>query len=122
MGPFTSTLTLTNPLLTWTNQAEAASIDRTQGLHVTWTGGNPGSSVLITGSAFNAKRAAVTFYCSVLADAHEFTVPSYILMALQPGNGSTLVQNSVYAPLTATGLDAGTAMAAISFTVSSTYR
>jgi hypothetical protein len=122
VGPFTSTLTLTNPLLTWTNQAEAASIDRTQGLHVTWTGGNPGSSVLITGGTVNAKRAAVTFYCIALADAHEFTVPSYVLMPLPPGKGSTMVQNNVYAPLVATGLDVGSAMAAIAFTAVSTYK
>jgi hypothetical protein len=40
VGSFTSTITFANPLLTWTNQSAAATIDRTQGLKVTWSGGN----------------------------------------------------------------------------------
>ena len=49
VGPFTSTLTLSN-LLTWTNQSAAASVVKSQGLHVTWTGGTPGTYVYIPGA------------------------------------------------------------------------
>ncbi|MEO8098475.1 MAG: hypothetical protein ABI811_12300 [Acidobacteriota bacterium] len=43
VGAFTTTITLSNPLLTWTNPAVAGSIERTQPLTVTWNGGNPGT-------------------------------------------------------------------------------
>ena len=44
VGPFTATVTMSNPLFNWTNQSAAATVDRTQGLTYTWTGGLPGTS------------------------------------------------------------------------------
>ena len=44
MGPFTASVTLTNPLFVWTNENAVATVDRTQPLTFTWTGGNPGPS------------------------------------------------------------------------------
>ncbi len=47
VGPFTSTLTFSNPIFNWTNQSSVATVDRTKGLLFTWTGGKPGTYVLI---------------------------------------------------------------------------
>lgn len=121
VGPFTSTLTLSN-LLTWTNQSAAATVVKSQGLHVTWTGGTPGTYVFITGSvSSSALGAAAGYTCLAPVDAGQFTVPSYILMALPDGNGGTQVQNIIYSSLPASGLDIGIATADVSISVTSTY-
>ncbi len=51
VGPFTSVLTISNPNFNWTNQSAAAAVDRMQGLLYTWTGGLPGTYVLIGGTS-----------------------------------------------------------------------
>ena len=60
VGSFTSTLNLSNPLLTWTNPSAAETIDRSRGLTVTWTGGNPGSLVAISGAGSVTGSGTVT--------------------------------------------------------------
>jgi len=45
------------------------------------------------------------FTCLVPVDAGQFTVPSYILSALPPGNGGVQMQNAFQLPLSATGID-----------------
>ena len=121
VGAFTSTITFSNPLLTWTNQNVAATIDRSQDLTVTWTGGNSGSYVYITGTSEDLKTLVVAGYtCLALADAGHFTVPSYILSALPAGKGGTALQNQVQAPLVASGLDIAIAIGDISFSTAST--
>ncbi len=121
VGSFTSTITFTNPLLTWTNTNVAANIDRSQDLTVTWTGGNPGSYVYITGTSEDLKTFVVGGYtCLAIADAGHFTVPSYILSALPAGKGGTALQNQVQAPLVASGLDIAIAIGDISFSTPST--
>lgn len=120
VGSFTSVLTLTSPVLTWTNQSAAASVDKTRGLLVTWSGGNEGSYVFITGTA--ASGTVVGGYtCIAPVEARQFTVPSYILLALPTGSGSTEVQNYITAPLSASGLDVAMAIADVTFSVVSTY-
>ena len=126
-GSFTSTVEFSNPLLTWTNQSAAATIDKSQGLLVTWTGGNPGSYVVITGtsSAQNAAGVgpAAGFTCLAPVGDGRFTVPSYILLAMPTGPGGVVVQNSVYSSLSASGLDIGLALGDISIQgPAATYR
>jgi hypothetical protein len=123
VGPFTSIITFTNPLLTWTNQSVAATIDRSKDLQVTWTGGNPGTYVFISGTSTTPPPQLIGgFTCLAKADDGKFTVPSYILSALPAGKGATLIQNVVYAPLSASGLDIALADGTVSFSVSSTYQ
>ncbi len=106
VGPFTSTLTLTSPLLTWTNQEVAAAIDRTKGLVVTWTGGNPGTYVFITGTSTSPGLQLIGgFTCLAPIDAGKFTVPSYILSGLSAGRGGSALQNNVHSSLSASGID-----------------
>jgi hypothetical protein len=59
VGSFTSTLTLSNPIFKWTNQSAAVTFDRTQGLLVTWTGGNPGTFVDIGGTSTSTASGAI---------------------------------------------------------------
>jgi uncharacterized protein (TIGR03437 family) len=124
VGAFSSTITLANPLLTWTNPNVAGAIDKTRGLQVTWTGGNPGTFVNISGSSSitgGGTQITAGYRCLAAVEAGQFTVPSYILLGLPNGNGGTLVQNLIDAPLTASGLDIATAAASVSYSVSSTY-
>jgi hypothetical protein len=55
------------------------------------------------------------FTCLAPADAGQFTVPSYILSALPPGNGGVALQNAFQLPLSATGIDIGVAAVSIGF-------
>ena len=128
VGSFSSTVTFTNPLLTWTDQAAAVTVDRTQGLLVTWNGGNPGTYVFITGTSVAPpvggaiQGAYAGFTCVAAVADGQFTVPSYILSALPPGKGGVGVQNDVYGPLSASGLDIGLALGDVSISADSTYR
>jgi uncharacterized protein (TIGR03437 family) len=127
VGPFTSTITFTNPTLTWTNKDVAATVDRSKDLTITWTGGNPGSYVFITGTSAAAATSSLLgivggFTCLTYADAGHFTVPSYILSSLPAGNGGTEVQNDVYAPLPASGLDMAFGLGVVSSSVAGTYK
>jgi uncharacterized protein (TIGR03437 family) len=121
VGSFSVDLDVSSPLLAWTNQSAAAQIDRSKGLPVTWTGGNPGSYVIISGASTTQVGTPVKYDCMVSADAGQFTVPSSILLALPDGNGSTLVQNQTMVPFSADGLDIAVADATASYSVNSTY-
>ena len=127
VGPFTSVLTFSNPLLSWTNPGIAATIDRSQNLTATWTGGNPGSYVYVTGVS-TSKATSTTpsvslgFTCLISASDGQVTVPSYILSALPPGSGGMGMQNDIYMPLTASGIDIGVALGEIGFSATATFR
>ncbi len=123
VGAFSSTITFTNPLLTWTNQSAAATVDRSKDLTVTWSGGNAGSYVFISGvSTSVSARLTLGFTCMEKADAGKFTVPSYILSALPAGPGGTELQNAVLQRLMPSRVDIGVADGTVSFSVTSTYQ
>jgi hypothetical protein len=121
VGAFTATVSYTNPL-TWTNMSGITSVTRSSGQNVTWTGGDPNTYVFIDGSSSSA-TASASFFCYAPTSAGQFTVPSYILLALPAGsNGSLGVGN--YAPatsFTASGLTSGLAQAGVSFSISPAY-
>ncbi len=122
VGPFTSTVTISNPNFNWTNQSGAATIDRTQGFLYTWTGGLPGTYVLLggtsTGSGVNAG-----YSCRVAVEAGQFTVPSYILLGLPAGSGGVSIQqHDTDAEFSATGLDDAGVTAVIEFSVPATIK
>jgi hypothetical protein len=127
VGSFSTTLAL-SPMMVWTNPSVAATaISRSQALTVTWTGGNPGTTMFISGTSTtpaSGQTAGVTigFTCVSLAEAGQFTVPSYILSALPAGSGGVSVQNAIAQTFSASGLDLTTAEAAIDYSVFSTYQ
>jgi hypothetical protein len=107
--------------LTWTNQSVAATIDRTKGLLVTWTGGNPGTYVFVTGTSTSTGLQLLGGYtCLVPIEDGQFTVPSYILSGLPAGTGGAVLQNYVYGSLSASGIDIGVALADIYYSVRAT--
>jgi uncharacterized protein (TIGR03437 family) len=120
VGPFSLTMNLSTPL-TWTNISAAANIDQSKDLLLTWTGGNPGSYVLISSSTTPAFGVTQAYLCKAPADAGQFTVPSYILKGLAAGTGGTLMQNDIYYPLPASGLDVSVAIASVSSSTASNY-
>jgi hypothetical protein len=127
VGPSTSVLTFTNPLLSWTNPNVAANIDRSQGFTVTWTGGNPGSYVVVTGTSTSARTGGnpsvfAGFTCIGNVGDGQLTVPSYILSALPPGTGGVAIQNGINVPLSASGIDIGIAGGGIGSNASATFK
>jgi uncharacterized protein (TIGR03437 family) len=121
VGAFTATVTFPNPVLTWTNQTAAASVTRASGLPVTWTGGASGTYVIIEGSSSATTGAFASFTCIAPLSAGQFTVPSYILMALPAGTGNVTVENSTnYQTFTASGINNGIVIGYVSTQVSST--
>ena len=108
--------------MNWTNQAAAASITRSQGLTVNWTGGAPGTVVLVKGG-WSAGNLNGLYTCAAPAEAGTFTVPPYVLANFPAGPGGTTVANQgQYTPFSATGLDFGLAFGEVSISANSTYK
>ncbi len=129
VGAFTATVKYSNPL-TWTNMSSITSVNRSQGVTVTWTGGDPNSYVLITGgstSPANANGAngivAAGFFCDAPVAAGKFTVPSYVLLGMPAGTGSLNVENATTpVAFSASGLDYAYGFVAISSAILPTYQ
>jgi uncharacterized protein (TIGR03437 family) len=122
VGPFSATLTIAYPNFKWTNPSAAATIDRTQGLLYTWTGGLPGTYVLLGGTSTGSGVTA-GYSCKVAVEAGQFTVPSYILLGMPAGTGGVSIQqHDTDASFSATGLDDGGISAVIEFSVASTIK
>ena len=83
---FTSTVTLPSPPLTFDNiDSFGGVLDRTQGVTVKWSGGDPSSFVNITGNSINVNGNVTLiggFACSEHVSAGQFTVPAFVTLAL----------------------------------------
>jgi uncharacterized protein (TIGR03437 family) len=131
VGPFTASISYNNPLV-WTNMSSTTSISRSQGVTINWTGGASGTYVYIYGSSSNTSGSttlSVSFECYAPVSANQFTVPSYVLLALPPsgagtGNGSLGVSNGASSQFAASGLSTGyaSASAGVSFEITPTYQ
>lgn len=120
VGSFTTTFNLA-PLIVWTNQAAVATVDRSKDLTITWSGGNPGSSVFITGTS-TVGITTSGFTCQANADAGQFTIPSFIFAGLAPASGAIAIHNTINVPLLATGIDIGLGQASISYSTAVTFK
>jgi uncharacterized protein (TIGR03437 family) len=122
VAPFTSTLTIANPNFNWTNASAATTIDRTQGVLYTWTGGLPGTYVLLGGTSTGSGVTA-GYSCKAHVEAGQFMVPSYILLGLPAGSGGVSIQqHDTDTGFSATGLDNGGVSAVIEFSVAGTIK
>jgi len=110
VGPFSTQLTVPAPL-TWSNITSIFSIDRSIGVTVTWTGGDPSTYVTVSGlslggGAGGGQSLYGYFTCAVPVSAGTFTVPATVLQALPPSivvegvSNSTLSVNNSTAPQT----------------------
>ncbi len=122
VGAFTAQIVFPNPLLQWTNQAAAATVTRSAGQLITWSGGAPGTYVSMSGSASSGSIFGY-FTCYAPVAALQFTIPSYVLAALPASNsGSLSVGNSTaQQSFSATGLTYGSAVGYVSYLINSTY-
>jgi uncharacterized protein (TIGR03437 family) len=113
VGAFNTALTFPFPLV-WANMSAITSVNRTQGVTITWTGGAAGTYVQIIGSS-TSQSLTVTFICNAPVSAGQFTVPPAVLLALPAGNGSLSLNNSSLPQIfSASGLDLGFKIAGVS--------
>src|SRR5260370_4571666 len=122
VGPFMTTLTIPNAFA-WTNadDAQSLSIDRTAGVDVAWTGGDPNSKVTIIGGVVELDPDTFTpsggtvYSCTENNSAGHFFVSPDVLSLLPAStaniigisNGLLGVGSGVQAPFSAAGIDAG---------------
>ena len=108
VGPFSTQLTVPPPL-TWSNMTSIFAIDRSIGVTVNWSGGDPSTYVTVSGLSVNSSAGGGQslygyFSCAVPISAGTFTVPATVLEALPPStlvegvSSSTLSVNNSTAP------------------------
>lgn len=122
VGPFTATLNIAEPL-TWTNKDSITTVVRSAGQNITWSGGDPNSTVTISGSSIQqgtAEDGSDTvggfFTCSAPDSAKQFFIPAVVLDSLPASTqnpdipipfGSLSVSSNQLATFTASGIDRG---------------
>jgi len=94
IGPFNVSLNNPKPVV-WSNADQITTVNRAQGVTITWTGGEPDTYVGITGSATvtlgtgaSAGSISGTFVCTEKATAGQFTVPPFVTLSLPAVTGS----------------------------------
>ena len=96
--------------------AVAGNLDRTQGLTVTWTGGDPNGYVNIVGTSINSTggtNLTGIFSCSAPISAGQFFVPDFVTRSMpltastapQPPIGVVSIWNYAVQPITIPGVD-----------------
>jgi uncharacterized protein (TIGR03437 family) len=134
IGSFSSRINIPAPLV-WTNQANITAVNRASGVTVNWTGGDPSSTVQITGSSYlsdiSGNFVGASFTCQAPVSALSFTVPPAVLLALPPSGqiagisipGSLGVSNSPsWVTINATGLDYGYIASVVSNSIGVPYQ
>jgi hypothetical protein len=136
VGAFSTRLTVPAPL-TWSNMTNIYLIDRSAGVTVTWTGGDPSTYVTVSGlslgnNAGSGQSLYGYFTCAVPVLAGTFTVSATMLQALPPStvveglSKSTLSVNNFTAPQPFTpsnpGLDYGFVQAAFNIEAQVAYK
>jgi uncharacterized protein (TIGR03437 family) len=120
VASFTAQVTVAPPVV-WTNEsAIPASINRAQGVTLTWTGGNPAGIASITAQSSVVNAAGqlnVQVQCNVPVASGQFTIPASVLLALPPSSltavGKTIpstflsISTQDQSMFSAAGLDAG---------------
>lgn len=123
VGAFSASVVFTSPVLTWTNQTAAATVTRSAGLPIAWTGGASGTYVLISGTSSSGGSAFGGFTCVAETSAGSFNVPGYVLAVMPEGTGSLTVTNETTPQsFTATGLDYGYAAGYVSYSINAVYK
>ena len=96
----------------WTNIPDITKpVDRTQDMAIKWTGGTPGTQVVVAGSGL-ANGVSTAFLCAAPVEAGQITIPSYVLLEMPAASSSPItsgltVENPASTLFTAPGLDEG---------------
>jgi uncharacterized protein (TIGR03437 family) len=106
IGAFKASIDYQTPIQL-TNKAALATVTRSQGVTVSWSGGGPTGDVQV--QAFvGDKYGFARVYCHASPSAGQIVIPSAILLALAPGAGGIELFNMTSSnPVTASGLDVG---------------
>jgi hypothetical protein len=106
VGAFNASLTVSGNI-GWSNKQGVTTVDRTQPLMVTWSGGAPSGSVLIGGYSESSTAGHLAFLCSEDISKGSFTIPSFILSALPASAGGTMFigPHPLSRPVSITGVD-----------------
>ena len=126
VGSFKTSVVFPNPLLTWTNDTADATVTRSSGVLITWTGGSANTFVIMNGDSsgtVNGQSVSGSFTCIAPQSALQFQVPSYVTGALPAGTGSLSVSNyTSYQTFSAAGIDRGIAAGFSSEMINATYQ
>jgi hypothetical protein len=117
VGPFSQNFTIPQPL-TWTNQGDITTVDRSAGLDITWTGGDPNGTVQITGDF-------VSFLCDAKISDQHFTIPAFVLLSLPPSSGTStdlMLSATSTTAFTASGISSGSINSMVTIVKTVTYR
>ncbi len=104
IGPFSVNFTVL-AFPTVTSPANGATVTRSSGVNVSWTGGDPSGNLQI---GISNQANGTSAQCVVSSGPGTFTIPAYVMLAL-PTGGYTFSFASAweYVPVIATGLDLG---------------
>ena len=121
VGNFNVAINVQTPF-SLTNKSALASITRSQGATVTWSGGFANGDVTVNGVGASP-NGSVNFYCHAPSSAGQLTIPSATLLALPPGGGKLVVINATTPQtVSASGVDLGLATGVVSFVVPTTFK
>jgi uncharacterized protein (TIGR03437 family) len=113
VGAFSGKLVVPTPMV-WSNKDAITTVTRSNGLQITWTGGDPSTYVEITGTSFGVDPTNASnnvfgyFVCTAPASAHTYTVPSTVLLTLPPSTSIAGFSTSMLAVSNATNAQAFT--------------
>ncbi len=89
VGTFSASMTVGGNIL-WSNKPAISTVDRTQPLTITWSGGTQPGSVLLGGYSESPTGGHVLFTCSEDVSKGSFTIPSFVLSALPASTGGVM--------------------------------
>lgn len=123
------TLNYSGPV-NWTNSSQAATVDRSAGVTLTWTGGDPAGlvQILAIGTTLNgANQVATVVSCYVPTNDRTFTIPPYVLSAIpatQTGYPAVIGLGGVSAiqKMTGGGMDLSFAAVTDNVGINTTFR
>jgi len=90
----------------WTNKAGISTVDRSQPLTVTWTGGTSPGYVLVGGYIDASTGGQLGFVCSEDVNKGSFTIPAFVLSTMPAGSGGMFISpNPLSQQVTIPGVD-----------------
>jgi hypothetical protein len=104
VGSFSVTVNA-SPAIAWSNEMQITSIDRSNPLTLTWTGGDPTQTMLVIGGSSDPNtQASGGFTCLASMSAGTFTIPVSTLSDLVPVNPNAAVSSGASSQLGVLGL------------------
>ena len=123
VGLFSQSFTIPTPL-TWTNPSSISTVNRSAGLDVSWSGGDPDGFVQIAGVRITGNL--LTFICNVPISDQHFTIPPFILLSFAPSTGTSTdslrLSSTSSTAFSASGISSGTINSIVTISKNVTYQ